>query len=135
MQTINAKPYRRSNHIADQTISQIKPYRRSNHIADQTISQIKPYRRSNHIADRDIIITIPLTVVCVVKYWMNLASSLNHMDRIKLGNQPDAILNLQPRNGVSQSIVYVRHDTCIFFEHFYYNRKKNKPIISIFLLI
>jgi hypothetical protein len=48
MQTINAKPYRRSNHIADQTISQIKPYRRSNHIADQTISQIKPYRRSGH---------------------------------------------------------------------------------------
>ena len=50
----------------------------------------------DHVTDRDIIVPIPFAVICIVKYWMNLASSLNHMDRIKLGNQPDAILNLEP---------------------------------------
>ena len=90
----------------------------------------------NHITDRSIIVPIPLTVVGVVKYRSNLASCLDHAYRFKFGDQSLATLYLEPRNGLHQMLIDVRHNNCIFAKHFNIIERINHKITkSIFLLI
>ena len=50
----------------------------------------------NNVTDLDILVLIPVAVVSVVKYWMNLASYLDHADRFKFSDQSLATLYLEP---------------------------------------
>jgi len=72
----------------------------------------------NNVTDLDILVLIPVAVVSVVKYWMNLASRFNHADRFKFSDQSLAILYLEPRNSLPQIIIDVGHNNCIFAKHF-----------------
>lgn len=69
-----------------------------------------------HVADRIVNAPVPLPpvpfprdVVNVVEQRHNFASRFNHANRFKLGNQPLAILNLQPGNSVPQLLVDMKH--------------------------